>query len=114
MAIVLVQCVYYANHEGHGPDNDVDNEDNVALDDDQDDEEITIFRKLSALGSIGFAMGSQKLFLNIRHELADRSMAPHSLAGSLSAFGAIYILVVLMVLQDGESKYDVYCTVCIV
>ncbi|GAX11286.1 hypothetical protein FisN_7Lh392 [Fistulifera solaris] len=41
-------------------------------------------RKFSALGSIGFAVGSQKLFLNIRHELVDRQRAPQSLALSLS------------------------------
>lgn len=49
-------------------------------------------RKLSALGSIGFAVGSQKLFLNIRHELADRNDAPRTLAGGLTAFGTLYVL----------------------
>lgn len=51
-------------------------------------------RKLSALGSIGFSIGSQKLFLNIRHELTDRRDAPKSLAISLSVFGTAYVLLV--------------------
>jgi amino acid permease len=51
----------------------------------------SLFRKLSALGSIGFAVGSQKLFLNIRHDLADRSDAPKTLGLSLSLFGLAYI-----------------------
>ena len=99
MAIVLVQCLYANHHVGQDDDN---NDESVAALEEQDS---TIMRKLSALGSIGFAVGSQKLFLNIRHELADRSTAPRSLAGSLSAFGAIYILVILKVLQNGNSKY---------
>ena len=51
-------------------------------------------RKLSALGSIGFSIGSQKLFLNVRHELTDRREAPKSLAISLSVFGTAYVLLV--------------------
>ena len=50
-------------------------------------------RQLSATGSIGFAVGSQKLFLNIRHELRDRRQAPVSLALALAVFGATYILI---------------------
>jgi amino acid permease len=53
-------------------------------------------RKFSALGSIGFAVGSQKLFLNIRHELVDRQRAPQSLALSLSSFGTFYVILVLL------------------
>lgn len=55
-----------------------------------------IWRKLSAAGSIGFCVGSQKLFLNIRHELADRNKAPQSLAIGLSLFGFTYVTVVLL------------------
>lgn len=54
-------------------------------------EKSTILRKLSALGSIGFAVGSQKLFLNIRHDLADRDDAPKTLGISLSVFGLAYV-----------------------
>ena len=59
-------------------------------------EEHSLLRKFSAFGSIGFAVGSQKLFLNIRHELADRSVAPKTLAISLSAFGTFYALIVIL------------------
>merc|ERR1712125_145377 len=47
------------------------------------------------MGSIGFAVGSQKLLLNIRHDLSDRSTAPRSLAIALAAFGAVYVFVSL-------------------
>ena len=53
-------------------------------------------RKLAAFGSIGFAVGSQKLFLNIRHELSDRNVAPRSLAIALTVFGTFYVLIVIV------------------
>jgi len=53
-------------------------------------------RQLSALGSIGFAVGSQKLFLNIRHEFAHREEAPKSLAVSLTTFGSFYVFMIAM------------------
>lgn len=58
-------------------------------------ESVNLMRQFSAMGSIGFAVGSQKLFLNIRHEFADRTKAPSSLAIALSAFGSFYIFIVL-------------------
>ena len=64
--------------------------------------ESNLLRKFSALGSIGFAVGSQKLFLNIRHELSDRSQAPKSLAISLSTFGFVYVGIILLA---GTSKF---------
>lgn len=54
---------------------------------------VPILRKLSSLGGVGFAVGSQKLFLNIRHELADRSEAPKTLALSLVVFGFVYVVI---------------------
>ena len=62
----------------------------------RDDEDSGILRKLSALGSIGFAVGSQKLFLNIRHELAERSVAPRSLFYSLASFGSFYVAIIVL------------------
>lgn len=53
--------------------------------------EWVVLRQLSAFGSIGFATGSQKLFLNIRHELADRSTGPRVLGNSLVIFGVFYV-----------------------
>ncbi|CAB9510982.1 expressed unknown protein [Seminavis robusta] len=64
------------------------------------DESPSMLRKLSAMGSIGFAVGSQKLFLNIRHELAERSKAPQTLAASLSAFGIVYVGIILLAGSD--------------
>ena len=56
----------------------------------------SILLKLSAMGSIGFAVGSQKLLLNIRHEFHDRSEAPTSLAMSLLVFGACYVCIIVV------------------
>ena len=44
----------------------------------------------------GFAVGSQKLFLNIRHEFKRREEAPKSLAISLTTFGSVYVLVCIL------------------
>ena len=56
----------------------------------------SILTRLAALGSIGFATGSQKLFLNIRHEFKNRNDAPKSLGISLTAFGTLYVLVCIL------------------
>jgi amino acid permease len=56
----------------------------------------SMLRKLSATGSIGFALGSQKLFLNIRHELANRRDAPTVLAYALTATVTVYVTVVVL------------------
>ena len=55
----------------------------------------TIMRQFAAISSIGFAVGSQKLFLNIRHECHTRSEAPKSLALALIGFGTVYVTVCL-------------------
>jgi hypothetical protein len=55
-----------------------------------------IWGKFSSLAGIGFAVGSQKLFLNIRHELRDREEAPQVLAGSLTCYGLAYVVVILL------------------
>jgi amino acid permease len=93
--IVVVQCLYFANHT------DPDNVNDDQVSEGSESGEFSLLRKLSAMGSIGFAVGSQKLFLNIRHELADRKSAPKSLAISLSAFGTFYVAIVL---SAGSSK----------
>ena len=56
----------------------------------------TALAKMSSLASIGFAVGSQKLLLNIRHEMADRTKAPGALGLSLSIYGAAYTVVCLL------------------
>ena len=62
----------------------------------------SILRKFAAASSIGFAVGSQKLLLNIRHEFKNRTDTPHSLAIALTSFGSVYILVCILA-GTGES-----------
>ncbi|KAL3940804.1 MAG: hypothetical protein SGBAC_004720 [Bacillariaceae sp.] len=83
MVIVLGQCLY---HHRTGSAMSVD----VA-----ETENPSIRQKMSALASIAFAVGSQKLFLNIRHELKDRKQASKTLGWSLTSYGATYLLVIL-------------------
>jgi len=50
--------------------------------------------KMSSLAAICFAVGSQKLLLNIRHEMADRTKAaPGALSVALSIYGLAYVAV---------------------
>jgi len=99
LLIVILQCIYYSKHDGTPS-----GEDKVARPLTTDfigSDKFNQLRKLSSMGSIGFAMGSQKLLLNIRHELADRASAPRSLAVSLTIFASFYVLVVIF---SGPSK----------
>jgi amino acid permease len=104
LAVVVAQCLYFSSDSTTTPSDDITTKNVDDVDDDgggDDDENADVgfrlvLRQLSALGSIGFATGSQKLFLNIRHEFADRKDAPKSLAVSLSAFGSVYIFIILM------------------
>jgi amino acid permease len=50
-------------------------------------------RQATAISAIGFSVGSQKLFLNIRHEFKDRNESPKSLGISLISFGTVYAIV---------------------
>lgn len=55
-----------------------------------------LLKKFSATGSIGFACGSSKLFLNVRHELQERKNAPRALGLSIATFGICYVLICLL------------------
>ena len=66
-------------------------------------DDTSLLRKFSALASICFAVGSQKLFLNVRYELQDRNHAAPVLARSLSLFGLAYVVVVVLA---GPSTYN--------
>jgi amino acid permease len=91
MLFVLIQCLVAAQeHEEHA--------EYAAADDDP-----TVLRKFAALGSIGFAVGSQKLFLNIRHEMNDKQQAPRTLAMSLTVYGIAYVSVVVLAGPDPPS-----------
>ena len=110
LAIVVVQCLYHA-HRGDEPFSTVQEQEatdttlsvipGASL---ATNTTITFWKKLAALGSIGFAVGSQKLFLNIRHEFRHRHKAPKALGMSLLVFGSVYILICLL---SGSSKLKV-------
>ena len=57
----------------------------------------SISRQLAAIASIGFAVGSQKLLLNIRHEMAVKENAsPNALGIALLIYGAVYVTVCVL------------------
>lgn len=89
LAVVVAQCLYFS-HSTVEANNDVMEYDNNV------GELRLLLRQLSALGSIGFAVGSQKLFLNIRHEFIQRKDSPKSLAVALTVFGSFYIFIIVM------------------
>jgi len=89
LGVVVTQCLFFSRSYVETRNSADKNEDDVGG--------LRLFlRKLSALGSIGFAVGSQKLFLNIRHEFAHRKEAPKSLAVSLTTFGGFYVFIIAM------------------
>lgn len=81
--VVLAQCLFHHRNRELPPDND-------------DDDEQNIWQQFSAFASIGFAVGSQKLLLNIRHELRHREQASQCLAWSLTTYGTAYFLVIML------------------
>jgi amino acid permease len=104
LAIVVAQCLYFCRiPQQQLPEQQPENV--VAAPEDVEDTStslsffspttVSILLKLSATGSIGFAVGSQKLLLNIRHEFANRSEAPQSLAMSLLVIGTCYVFIIV-------------------
>lgn len=91
--VVVAQCLWAFHMK---EDNSVE----ASSPQDSDHGSPSLLRKFSALGGIGFAVSSQKLFLNIRHELADRSKGPKTLGVSLSAFGIVYVGIILLAGSD--------------
>ena len=98
MVIVLGQCLFHHRTSG----------DSAVPIDLAERETTSVWQKLSALASIAFAVGSQKLFLNIRHELKDRKQASKTLAWSLTSYGATYLLVILFA-GPRKLTYFVIC-----
>jgi amino acid permease len=92
LLIVILQCLWEIYH----PKQSAAIETDAAGKEFSETHWMHVLRQLSALGSIGFAVGSQKLFLNIRHELEDRSDAPFSLGVALTVFGTGYVILCLM------------------
>lgn len=95
LVIVVVQCLlaHNSNQQAIQPGDYV-----------PPPESVTILRNLSSIASIGFAVGSQKLFLNIRHEMKVREKSPTSLGVALTVFGSVYVAICLLA---GPSEW--YC-----
>lgn len=102
LLIVLVQCLFHHHHNSTGNSTDIPQSRNL-VEDDMDNNNDVIWGKFSSLAGIGFAVGSQKLFLNIRHELQHRDEASRVLAGSLFVYGMAYVAVVLLAGPDPPS-----------
>jgi hypothetical protein len=107
--IVLIHCLFHHRYQNQNQNqyqyqyqyqyqNYTDDVEDAMMEQEQE-ELITTYswnKKFSSLAGIGFAVGSNKLFLNIRHELDDRSQGSKVLAGSLTLYGFVYIIVILL------------------
>jgi len=100
LLIVLVQCLF---HHRNNTGNNTDIPQTRYIQEEEVDDDDGIWGKFSSLAGIGFAVGSQKLFLNIRHELQHRDEASKVLAGSLFTYGMAYVAVVLLAGPDPPS-----------
>jgi hypothetical protein len=81
--IVVIQCMVALMRRQDGPPPALPDTDGL-------------LPKFSAIASIGFAVGSQKLFLNIRHEMRYRKEAPKALAMSLSFYVSVYVVICIL------------------
>jgi hypothetical protein len=97
LLVVLMQCLF---HHRLGSTTYAMESNPVALEEEEEEkgEEIDdgIWGNFASLAGIGFAVGSQKLFLNIRNELRHRERASKVLAGSLGVYGLAYVVVILL------------------
>jgi hypothetical protein len=89
LAIVVVQCLLAHNNNTAHSTEDASNYVPPK-------ESVTLLRQLSSIASIGFAVGSQKLFLNIRHEMKHRQESPKSLGVALTVFGSVYVAICVL------------------
>lgn len=100
LAIVVIQCLS-AIQRGHEKFSYNDQNEEMAKAD------LSTWQlmvsQLAAISSIGFAVGSQKLLLNIRHEFADRNDSPKSLGIALGGFGTVYLLTCFLAGDDPPS-----------
>jgi Transmembrane amino acid transporter protein len=99
LLIVIVQCLFHHRTSSSSPSGE-DEDQQRQIDDVEDD---GIWGKFSSLAGIGFAVGSQKLFLNIRHELRHREESSKVLAGSLTSYGLAYVIVIILAGPDPPS-----------
>ncbi|KAL7552176.1 hypothetical protein ACHAWF_015393 [Thalassiosira exigua] len=96
LLVVVVQCLRALRGEGDGV------EENEIVEEEREEYESftaaeVALARMSSLAAIAFAVGSQKLLLNIRHEMTDRRQAaPGALSASLSVYGLSYVVVCLL------------------
>ena len=102
LLIVLVQCLFHHHRNDTADSTDIPPTRKLLGGDDTNNDD-GIWGKFSSLAGVGFAVGSQKLFLNIRHELQHRHEASRVLAGSLLTYGTAYVAVVLLAGPDPPS-----------
>lgn len=88
LAVVVVLCLFSIHRNGRERylEHDDDTFSNHSM-------TANFLRQSAAISAIGFSVGSQKLFLNIRHEFNDRNESPKSLGISLISFGTVYAVV---------------------
>jgi len=104
LAIVIVQCLIAGNQQSDDAVAAVTYEDSPLRRIQQTQSSpVSFMRKCSAIASIGFAVGSQKLFLNIRHEMKNRNEGPKSLAIALSSYGSVYVAICVLAGPDPPS-----------
>ena len=58
--------------------------------------QASMLLQLSALASIAFATGPNKLVLNIRHEMKHRQQCPQTLGLAVTVYGVVYVIIVLL------------------
>jgi hypothetical protein len=95
LMVVLMQCLF---HHRLGSTSAAMEGKPMALEEEEAAEEVDdgIWGMFSSLAGIGFAVGSQKLFLNIRNDLQHREHASKVLGGSLGVYGLAYVVVILL------------------
>lgn len=88
LVIVVFQCLFATMT---GKEGQPSLEDTVDLQ--EASKEASLLRKLSAIASIGFAVGSNKLVLNIRHEMKDKRETPRTVGVALAVYGGVYVAI---------------------
>ena len=69
-----------------------------------------MLRQLSALASIAFATGPNKLVLNIRNEMNNRQECPQMLGVAVTVYGVVYVVIVL--LAGPSESFDEFGVAC--
>ncbi len=85
LLVVVAQCLHALRAGANDPEDEAEERESHA---------DVALAKMGSLASVCFANGSQKLLLNVRHAMADRSeAAPGALSVALAAYGAAYVAV---------------------